>query len=618
MVDWPTTLWETAALVADYGLPALLWLFLYLLAFERREFAERLGFGRLSFWLIGLGAVLATVALLPLAPIGPDILAVSLGGGIFPLAVGAVALGRTFARGRRDLGLYLGLLTLVGAVLLATVLIVPVGTTQTLAVLAVSLAAGGAAAGFVGAGPDRALRAPIAGALILTLAVAVATFAASTPTAGSGISELFPIYLLPPLGAGVAAVLAWDGVHPGPTGGALALAYAATGFGVLLGADVLREPPLYQSGYAGVYAIGGAGVFDLLYLSPLVALAVAYLVHRLLGRGVRPEDGGAPLPTPPGRPSALLQSAGRARADGDPRRSIAAALQGAREAEAQARRLSGAGPPDPARPWGGLAVPPWVAADAANLDALARAPELGPRDVDRALIAAAGQVYVGSAVARERFASVGARLAAFLLDLAILTVPAALVWGYLALSTPGSLVALFDAPAFLAATYGYVALAFLYFGLTSYWGGRTVGKRALHLIVTSRSLGRPGLLASFVRESTKLVVLSLLGIGAALSVSLLLRGGALAGGTTPAGIALPADLAAFLSLAATTAGLVTLIGTVGLLMVAVTDDRQRLGDVLAGTWVIRDRPVPPPPAPATPTAAGPTEPAEPRSAGGGS
>ncbi|MHB1435809.1 MAG: RDD family protein [Thermoplasmata archaeon] len=617
MVDWPTTFFDTAALVADYGLPALLWLFLYLLAFERREFAERLGFGRLTFWLLGLGATLATVALLPIAPIGPDILAVSLGGGIFPLAIGAVAIGRTFARGRRDLGVWLGLLTLVGAVLLVTVLVVPSGIPQEFAVFAVGVAASAAAAGFA-TGPDRARRGPIAGALILTLAVAVATFVASTPIAGSGISETFPIYLLPPFGAGFVAVLTWDRFHRGPTGGALALAFAATGFGVLLGADVLREPPLYQSGYAGVYAIGGAGVFDLLYLSPLVALAAAYLAHRLLGRGVRPEDGGAPLPLPPGRPSALLLSAGRTRAEGDPRRSITTALLSAREAEAQARRLTGASPADPDRPWDGLGVPPWVAADAANLAALAQAPELGPRDADRALIAAAGQVYVGSAVGRDRFAPVVARLLAFLLDLAILTVPAALVWGYLALSTPGSLAALLNAPAFLAATDGYIALAFLYFGLTSYWGGRTLGKRALHLLVTSRSLSRPGLLASLVRESTKLVVLSVLGIGAALSVSLLLRGGALAGGATPAGISIPSDLSAFVSLAATTAGLVTLIGTVGLLFVAATDDRQRLGDLLAGTWVIRDRPTtarPGPPAPSTPAKA---EPTEPRSAGGGS
>ncbi len=617
MVDWPTTVFDTAALVADYGLPALLWFFLYLLAFERREFAERIGFGRLSFWLLGLGATLATVALLPLAPIGPDILAVSLGGGVFPLAIGAVALGRTFAQGRRDLGIWLGLLVLVGAALLGTVLALPVGISQDAAVFTVALAASLAAAGFA-TGPNRLRRAPIAGALVLTLGVAVATFVASTPLAGSGISETFPFYLLPPFGAGFAAVLAWRSFHPGPTGGALAVAFAATGFGVLLGADVLREPPLYQGGYAGLYAIGGAGVFDLLYLSPLVALAAAYLAHRLLGRSLRPEEGGAPRPTPPGRPSALLLSAGRARVGGDPRRSIEAAWQGAREAEAQARRLVGAPAADPERPWAGLQVPPWVPADAANLGALARAPELGPRDVDRALIAAAGQIYVGYAVGRERFAPVLHRLLAFLIDLAVLTVPAALVWAYLAVSTPGDLATLFNAPAFLAATYGYVALAFLYFGLTSYWRGRTIGKRALRLLVTSRSLDRPGLLASFVRESTKLVVLSILGIGAALSVALLLRGGALAAGTTPAGIALPADLGIFVSLAATTAGFVTLVGTVGLLFVAVTDDRQRLGDVLAGTWVIRDRPPRAPPGPGDPTTAATEPPAPPRSAGGGS
>jgi uncharacterized membrane protein/uncharacterized RDD family membrane protein YckC len=612
VVDWLATLFDTAALAADFGLPALLWLFLYLLAFERREFAERLGFGRTTFWLLGLGAVLAVVALLPLAPIGPDILAVSLGGGVFPLAVGAIALARTLAPGRRGLPLWLILLTIAGATLLGIVLALPAGNLQTLAVVLLCALVSLSAILIARRAPDphqRAQRSNLAAALALTLGVAAVTFVVSTPLAGSGISEMFPIYLLPPFGAGFVAVLVWDRLPSGPSGGALSLAFAATGFGVLLGADVLREPPLYQSGYAGLYAIGGAGVFDLLYLSPLVALASAYLAHRLLGRGVGPEEGGPERDTRPAdRPTARLQRAAAARAQGRMRLAIEEALRAADSAAAQARRLVGAPENDRSKGWEGVAVPPWVAADRANLEALSEAPEWGPRDPDRALIAAAGQIYVSYALVHGRFASVRDRLFAFLVDLLVVTLPAAGFWAYLAIATPGSLTELLNSPSFLAGAYGYVALAFLYFALTSYWGGRSLGKRLVHLSVTGSSLRRLSFTASLVRESTKLLVLSVLGIGAALSVALLLRGGALAAGTHPAGIALPSDLTFFISLAATTSGIVILLGTVGLLIIALSDDRQRLGDILAGSWVIRDLPKAPESSPAGLTPAEPVTP----------
>ncbi len=66
---------------------------------------------------------------------------------------------------------------------------------------------------------------------------------------------------------------------------ALPAAFVAGTFGVLVGADVLRQPPLYPSSSPGLYIIGGAGVFDLVYLSGLLALATAFAAHRLLGRG---------------------------------------------------------------------------------------------------------------------------------------------------------------------------------------------------------------------------------------------------------------------------------------------------------------------------------------------
>jgi len=106
----------------------------------------------------------------------------------------------------------------------------------------------------------------VAGLLAVTDGVLFLTFLFSSANPGVGISEGFPQYLIPPIGAGVVFGLAAPQLWPRQEGLALPAAFLAGTFGVLVGADVLREPPLYPSPSAGLYIIGGAGVLDLVYL----------------------------------------------------------------------------------------------------------------------------------------------------------------------------------------------------------------------------------------------------------------------------------------------------------------------------------------------------------------
>jgi len=304
------------------ALPASLWAFLFFLAWENGPFGERVGFGRTAFWLLLPGALLATFALLPFAAVSNDWVAVSFSGALFPLFVGARAFGLAAPPLGRSLPRFLAFVAVEGAVLL--VLVLPVGgpivdlvTTWGLssdaAVVVVVLLASvvwtvlGLALFWTRIGPSPSPEAEagrsgraIALTLSLTTGVLASTFAASSAVPGVGIVEPFPLFLFSPLAAGFAAAFLASRVFPGAEAFSLPVAYFATTFGVLLGADLLRQPPLYGSGPAGLYTIGGAGVLDLVYLSGLLALAAAYLGHRALGRTVSRGVGplGAAWPTP--------------------------------------------------------------------------------------------------------------------------------------------------------------------------------------------------------------------------------------------------------------------------------------------------------------------------------
>jgi hypothetical protein len=103
----------TSDIVADtvsLALPGLLWVVLFLVAWERGPFAESIGFGRKSFWLLLPGAILATFGLLPIAPVSTDWVTVSFAGAIFPLLVGLLAFGRVAPPRSRSLSRLLVLL----------------------------------------------------------------------------------------------------------------------------------------------------------------------------------------------------------------------------------------------------------------------------------------------------------------------------------------------------------------------------------------------------------------------------------------------------------------------------------------------------------------------------
>jgi len=102
--------------------------------------------------------------------------------------------------------------------------------------------------------------------LFATLIVTALVFAVARPVAGVGI--VTPS-LVPPLVAALAAF--WLGGHF-----VAAVAYVAGTFGTLVGADLLNMPRV-RSLQAPMVSIGGAGTFDGVFLTGLVAVLLASL-----------------------------------------------------------------------------------------------------------------------------------------------------------------------------------------------------------------------------------------------------------------------------------------------------------------------------------------------------
>jgi uncharacterized membrane protein len=105
---------------------------------------------------------------------------------------------------------------------------------------------------------------PLLQSLLCIAAVSAVAYAVSRPVRGLGIG--MPILFAPLVAATVAYLLA--GVNAAP------LAYIGGTLGVLIGADLMRFKDVRQLG-APIASIGGAGSFDGIFISGLLAVLLA-------------------------------------------------------------------------------------------------------------------------------------------------------------------------------------------------------------------------------------------------------------------------------------------------------------------------------------------------------
>ena len=100
--------------------------------------------------------------------------------------------------------------------------------------------------------------------VLATTIVSAISYILSRPIPGLGIA--MPIFI-PPMAAALCAFI-FAPVH------SAAVAYISGTFGVIIGADLLRLKEIQRIG-ATVVSIGGAGTFDGIFLTGIVAVLLA-------------------------------------------------------------------------------------------------------------------------------------------------------------------------------------------------------------------------------------------------------------------------------------------------------------------------------------------------------
>ncbi len=590
MVDPAVLANDIVATVVSVLVTPALWLGLFLWAWTRPQAAHASGFGRMTFWLLLPGAFLASAANAPFFYWTGDVLAINIGGALVPILLSLILLRNSFGGAEwRPVGTFVLFLTAETVLEFAAVVLIPSPTVNTLVV-------GGIGAGTVLVAAvvpiawtpraSEAARTRLRGVTVLglTSGALVVTFLNSQAIPGLGIVSSYPAFLLAPVAVGVLAVVAARGLWKAPGVSGLAAGYAAATWGTLLGADLLRQPPLYGSGPAALFAIGGAGIQDLVYLAGLLAAGAGLFACTVWPRFPRPAL--AVPASPPASPDAFLRSAAELVDRGEISAAIVSSVAAAEASAQRARGLWQIPPPEGAdRAWDALPVAGYVRSDYRNLRAQLGVPMADLREGRRSLLMASFLVRLGKDLGRLRFAALPRRALATVIDFALVTTPAALLVIGLALRLPGTSNELLAGLPLNTVVFGYVAYAFLYFVLLDRIYGASVGKRFLRLAVTDRRLARPSLLQSLLREAPKLVPIAALGYGAGPALVLLLH--PQAGVPSPLGINFNQFAGALLL---GTALVVVLIAfAFGAILVSRGAERQRLGDQWAATWVVDRR-----------------------------
>ncbi len=569
--------------VGSLALTPVLWVGLFLWAWTRPAEARASGFGRMTFWLLLPGAFLCSLADAPFLGWAGDVLAINLGGALIPIVLSIVLLHRELGGSRWGLTAFVVLLLAIESGVQFGVVVVTSGLWSVILVPAVAGVVVLCAVLFWPKSIPAEASSRAQTFLALVSVALIVTYFTSASVPGTGIVSSFPYYLLGPWLVGVVATWVAASVWRVPPFRGLGIGYGTATLGTLLGADLLREPPLYVGTGGELLAIGGAGILDLVYFSGLMAVGAGLLLIAVRYRGTL-----APVPVEtPRSPEDFLRSAAARLDQGDPAGSVRDAVTAGQSAAARVRSIfQFPGTDDPKDAWDGLPVAPYVVHDYHNLVSSASLSPPSHADARRGVVMATQFVRLGRDLSRLRFAAPSRRAWAVAVDLSLVTFPAIVLWVALAVRLPGSADVVLSGLPFNLAVFAYIGYAALYFVVCDRLFGATVGKALFHLNVTDRSLARPSWLQAFLREAPKALILFVIGDFGGPAVLFLVRSSS-------------APLSTLgIDLAVTSA---VLIGIVVIFLVAALgiggaqllrdSERQRLGDRWASTWVLDRRQV---------------------------
>jgi uncharacterized membrane protein len=114
-------------------------------------------------------------------------------------------------------------------------------------------------------------------AFIATVVVSAVCYAVAEPVRGAGIA--IPIFIPPLVACAVSCIVAWSQAAP--------VAYVSGSLGTLIGADLMNFSAIRDLG-TPVASIGGAGTFDGIFVTGIVAVVLASIIGAIGARRAHP------------------------------------------------------------------------------------------------------------------------------------------------------------------------------------------------------------------------------------------------------------------------------------------------------------------------------------------
>ena len=114
-------------------------------------------------------------------------------------------------------------------------------------------------------------------AVIATAVVSAVCYAVAEPVRGAGIA--IPIFIPPLVACAISCIVAWSQAAP--------VAYVSGSLGTLIGADLMNFPAIRDLG-TPVASIGGAGTFDGIFVTGIVAVVLASILGAIGARRAHP------------------------------------------------------------------------------------------------------------------------------------------------------------------------------------------------------------------------------------------------------------------------------------------------------------------------------------------
>ncbi|MEM3397156.1 MAG: RDD family protein [Thermoplasmata archaeon] len=494
------------AVLTTFMIPVLIFIVFYIGTFDFSRSFSALHITKKEFYLLLFGSVLGMLGNIPLIMYGDTFLGINVGGGVIPIVLAFYFFKKKFKIEMRELLLFVALLVVLSGIYTLILNLHLVSWVNRYAIYRIHLAIAVFAVFTLAFAVawlthlKKTVKIEILYALFAFQIVAFATYFVTNYLPEQGIAAEFPWYLLPPV---VAAFISLGFFRGKPEG--LLFGYTTSTLGVLAGADIYHLPEIYATSKVFAGAIGGAATMDMVFLGGLITFLVLlpfcgkkiWEYSPSFSRFNRVEF----------KVRTLLNEAWALYNSGKYREALGKGIEAIESFYALVAKEK-KGLDDFLAEHGKH----YALHDLQVLRAEARNEQLSQYDAYRALVAV---YYILGEIERcrmGRYGDIGRRSIAYLIDVGVslaIILPFAFAASFFILKSSTEI----NEVLLIAFSSLVGAVCFLYFTLSEYFVGKTVGKKLMGLEVKEIYGERIGITAAMMRNLTRFIAILLLSTG---------------------------------------------------------------------------------------------------------